>query len=158
MKKIYLTKEGYEKLVNELESLKNVKRKEIVSALEHARSLGDLRENAEYSAAKEALSMNEKRVNELEDKLARVEILDDAKVASDDCAYVGATITLVDLDTNEEFDYKLVDAEESNPVEGLISLASPVGKSLLGHVIGDMIEITVPAGVLKYKIINITRR
>lgn len=156
MERVYLTKEGYEKLSTELEYLKNVKRQEIAKALDHARSLGDLSENAEYDSARDALTANEARIRDLQDKLSRVEIIDDVNISSDG-AYVGAKVKLRDLETDDEFTYKLVGPDESNPMEGLISIVSPVGKALLGHKVGDEVRITIPAGILKYKIIEISR-
>ncbi len=156
MERIYLTREGYAKLVEELEYLKNVKRKEISKALEHARQLGDLRENAEYDAAKEALALNEKRIQELEEKLSRVEIIDETKISTE-AVYLGCRVRLLDLDTNEELEYTLVGAEEANPQEGLISVSSPVGKALLGHRENEIVQIQIPAGILKYKILRISR-
>ncbi len=155
MDRIYLTNKGYEKLADELEFLKNVKRKEISVALEHARSLGDLKENAEYHAAKDAVSQNERRIRELDDKLSRVEIIDDSKIDKDK-AYIGAKLTILDLDTEDEFKYTLVGQDEANALEGLISVTSPVGKSLLGHKKDDIVEVEVPVGKLNYKIIKIT--
>ncbi|MCM8819338.1 MAG: transcription elongation factor GreA [Candidatus Omnitrophica bacterium] len=154
MEPIYLTKSGYEKLVEELEYLKNVKRKEIAKALEHARQLGDLRENAEYESAKQALELNEKRISELEDKLSRAQIIDEK--SSSDVVCLGVKVKLLDLDTNEEFEYKLVGQEEAVPEEGLISISSPVGRALLGHKEADIVTIETPGGSLKYKIIKIS--
>jgi len=156
MNKVYLTREGYERLVQELEHLRNIKRREISKAIEHARSLGDLKENAEYHSAKEAMAHNEKRINELEDKLGRVEIIDDTKIAADK-AFIGAKLKLKDLDTEEEIFYTLVDQNEANALEGLISITSPVGSGLLGHKKGDIIEIKVPAGLLRYELLEISR-
>lgn len=156
MERVHLTREGYEKLTAELEYLKNVKRKEISAALEHARSLGDLKENAEYHAAKEAISYNEKRVSELEDKLSRAEIIDDSKIPRDK-AYIGAKVKLIDLDTSEEVLYSLVGQDEADAMNDMISVTSPVGKALLGHKVDDIIKIEVPAGTLSYKIIDISR-
>jgi len=156
MERVYLTRGGYEKLIEELESFKKVKRREITAALEHARSLGDLKENAEYHAAKDAMSTNEAKIRELDDKLSRVEIIDDSKIDSDK-AYIGAKLTLFDLDTEDEIEYTLVGQEEANAIEGLISVISPVGKALLGHKSGDTIKVDVPAGTLEYKIIKISR-
>ena len=155
-KRIYLTQDGFHKLHDELEYLKNTKRREIAKALEHARALGDLRENAEYSAAKEALAENERRIHELENKLARAEIVSDSNVPTDQ-AFIGARVKVLDLDTEQEDEYTLVGADEANPIEGLISVTSPVGKALLGKGIGDEVDIDVPAGTLKYKIIFISR-
>ncbi|MBU2102955.1 MAG: transcription elongation factor GreA [Candidatus Omnitrophota bacterium] len=155
MERVYLTRDGYEKLMQELEHLKNVKRREIAAATEHARQLGDLKENAEYAAAKEAMSYNEKRIHELEDKLSRAEIIDNSKSALD-AVCVGVKVKLSDLDSGEEIEYSLVGPDEANPVEGLISIVSPVGKALLGHKVDEVVEIAIPAGILKYKIVAIT--
>ncbi len=156
MERVYLTREGYEKLTQELEYLKKIKRKEISKAIEHARSLGDLKENAEYHASKEAMAYNEKRVAELEDKLSRVEIIDETTVASD-AAYIGSKVKLVDLETEDEVNYILVGQDEADPMNDLISTTSPVGKAILGHKLDDIIEIDVPAGILRYKIVKISR-
>jgi len=156
MERVYLTRAGYEKLIEELEHLKKVKRKEISAAIEHARSLGDLKENAEYHSAKDALAANEARVSELEDKLSRVEIIEDNKIDIDK-AYIGAKLKLLDLDTGDEIEYTLVGQEEANASEGLISVTSPIGKALLGHQEGDIVKVDAPAGILEYKIIKISR-
>ena len=156
MERVYLTRAGYEKLIEELEYLKKVKRKEISAAIEHARSLGDLKENAEYHSAKDALAANEARVLELDDKLSRVEIIEDNKIDIDK-AYIGAKLKLLDLDTDNEIEYTLVGQEEANAIKGLISVVSPVGKALLGHQEGDIVKVDVPAGTLEYKIIKISR-
>ncbi|MDD3296426.1 MAG: transcription elongation factor GreA [Candidatus Omnitrophica bacterium] len=156
MERVHLTQKGYERLSEELEHLKKVKRKEITQAIEHARSLGDLKENAEYHSAKEAMSSNEARIRTLEDKLSRVEIIDEKSVAADK-AYIGAKLKISDLDTEEIIEYTLVGQDEADALGGLISVTSPVGKALLGHSCGDIIEIEVPAGTLKYKIIEISR-
>lgn len=155
-KRVYLTQDGFHKLQEDLEYLKNTKRREIANALEHARALGDLRENAEYSAAKEALAENERRIHQLEDKLARAEIVSDSNVPTDK-AFLGSKVKVLDLDTDQEDEYTLVGADEANPMDGLISVTSPVGKALLGKGIGDEVEIDVPAGTLKYKVISISR-
>jgi len=156
MERVYLTRAGYEKLVEELEYLKRVKRKEISADIEHARSLGDLKENAEYHSAKDAMARSEAKVSELEDKLSRVEIIDDSSIDTDK-AYIGAKLKLLDLDTDAEIEYTLVGQEEANAIEGLISVISPVGKALLGHKEGDVIKVDVPAGTLEYEIIKISR-
>jgi len=156
MERVYLTRAGYERLVEELEHLKQVKRKEISAAIEHARSLGDLKENAEYHAAKDAMAKSETRVLELEDKLSRVEIIDGNNSDSDK-AYIGAKLKLLDLDSDDQIEYTLVGQEEANAIEGLISVTSPVGKALLGRKEGDVIKVDVPAGTVEYKIIKILR-
>jgi transcription elongation factor GreA len=155
MERIYLTREGYEKLSKELEYLKNVKRKEIAKALEHARQLGDLRENSEYSAAKESFSFNEKRIQELEARLSRAEIIENLETCQE-TVRIGCKVKILDLSTNAEETYSLVGPDEANPSDGFISISSPVGKALLGHKENDTIEISIPAGILKYKIVKIS--
>jgi len=152
---IYLTQEGYEKLVQELGHLKTVKRRQLAKAVGEARAHGDISENAEYDAAKDAQAHNEKRIRELEDKLSRVRILD--KNIPQDQVLIGATVRLKDMDTEEELEYTLVSELESDFSQGKISLTSPVGSGLLGHKENEVVEIKIPAGILKYKIIRISR-
>ncbi|KJJ85980.1 transcription elongation factor GreA [Candidatus Omnitrophus magneticus] len=154
--KVILTREGYDKLHKELALLKGEKRQEIIRAISEARAQGDLSENAEYDAAKESQAMNEKRIAEIEYVLSRADILDDSRIPKD-TALIGATIKMKDLRSKEEFDYMLVSEAEADYDNNKISLSSPVGKALIGHKIGDIIEIKVPAGVLRYEIIGITR-
>lgn len=154
--KSYLSHEGYEKLRKQLHNLKTVKRRELSKAIGKAREHGDISENADYDAAKEAQGMNEKRIAELEGKLANAEILDDTHMAKDE-ALIGATVKLKDLDSGEELEYTLVSELESDFSQGKISVTSPVGQGLLGHKVKETVEITVPAGVLRYKILKISR-
>ncbi|MFA4853937.1 MAG: transcription elongation factor GreA [Candidatus Omnitrophota bacterium] len=152
---IYLTQEGYEKLSGELEHLKTVKRRQLSKAVGEARAHGDISENAEYDAAKDAQAHNEKRIMDLEDKLARVRILD--KNIPQDQVLIGATVKLKDMDTEEKLEYTLVSELEADFNQGKISITSPVGSSLLGHKENEVVEIKIPAGILKYKIIRISR-
>lgn len=152
---IYLTQEGYEKLSGELEHLKTVKRRQLSKAVGEARAHGDISENAEYDAAKDAQAHNEKRIRELEDKLSRVRILD--KNIPRDQVLIGATVKLKDMDTEEDLEYTLVSELESDFSQGKISVTSPVGSGLLGHKENEVVEIKIPAGILKYKIIRISR-
>ncbi len=152
----FLTKEGCDKLKEELKILKTVKRKEIANALEKARQMGDLSENAEYDSAKQSQAINEKRINELEEKILTARILDNESVSTDK-AYIGAKLKLVDIDSKEEINYMLVTEDEADYAQGKISISSPVGKALLGCKIGDIANIKIPAGVIKYKIIDISR-
>ncbi len=152
---IYLTQDGFEKLVSELEHLKTVKRRQFSKAIGEARAHGDISENAEYDAARDAQAHNEKQIVELEDKLARVRILD--KNIPDDEVLIGATVKLKDMDTQEGLDYTLVSELEADYAVGKISITSPVGSGLLGHKENEVVEIKIPAGVLKYKIIKISR-
>ena len=152
---IYLTQEGYEKLVSELEYLKTVKRRQLSKAVGEARAHGDISENAEYDAAKDAQGHNEKQISELEEKLSRVRILD--KDIPQDQVLIGAKVKLMDMDTEEEMEYMLVSELEADYNQNKISVTSPVGEGLLGHKEGEIAEIKVPAGLLKYKIIKISR-
>ena len=152
----FLTRDGCDKLKEELKILKTVKRKEIANALDKARQLGDLSENAEYDSAKQSQAINEKRIRELEEKILTARILDNENIASDK-AYIGAKLKLLDIDSKEEIQYMLVTEDEADYAAGKISISSPVGKALLGCKIGDIANIKIPAGVLKYKILKISR-
>lgn len=154
MERVHLTQEGYERLMQELEYLKQKKRKEISASIESARLLGDLKENAEYHAAKEAMSENERKIRQLEDKLSRASIIETKNIDREK-AYLGAKVELKDLDSGEEVVYKLVGQEEANPLEDLISIASPVGKALLGKKRKDKIEVEAPVGLIKYEIVKV---
>jgi transcription elongation factor GreA len=152
----YLSREGYEKLRAELEYIKTTRRVQISKEIGIARAHGDISENAEYDAAKEAQGLNEKRISELEDKLAGAKIIDDLDIPKDKI-YIGATVQLKNLDTGEDIQHTLVAADEVDFALGKISISSPVAKGLLGRKEGDIVEIKVPAGILKYKVLKITR-
>ena len=152
---IYMSQEGYEKLVSDLENLKTVKRRMLSKAIGEARAQGDISENSEYDAARDAQAHNEKQITELEDKLARVRILD--KNIPKDEVLIGATVKLLDMDTLEELEYTLVSELEADYNQNKISISSPVGGGLLGHKENEIVEIKIPAGILKYKIIQISR-
>ncbi|MFH1593524.1 MAG: transcription elongation factor GreA [Candidatus Omnitrophota bacterium] len=152
----YLTPEGYEKLRKELEYLKKVRRRELSKEIGKARDHGDISENAEYDAAKEAQGLNEKKVAELEEKLAGAQMLDDTNMPKDE-ALVGATVKLKDMSSGEEMEYMLVSELEADFSESKISVTSPIGKGLLGHKAEEIVEIEAPVGTLKYKILRITR-
>ena len=152
----YLTHEGYEKLRKKLEQLKTTKRRKLAKAVGEARAHGDISENAEYDAAKDAQGMNEKKIAELEQKLSDSQILDDTKIAKDE-ALIGAKVKLKDMDSGEELEYMLVAELEADYAQNKISVTSPVGKGLLGHKVKEIVEIQVPAGTLKYKILKISR-
>lgn len=153
---VYLTKEGFEKLQKELERLKTVERVRISKAIGEARLLGDISENAEYDSAKDAQAHCEARIAELEEKLARVRIIENENIPKDK-AFIGAMVTLIDMDSEAEERYTLVSHEEANYDQGKISIQSPIGKALLGKSLNEVVSINVPAGVLKYKIIKIER-
>lgn len=157
MQYIYLTRKGCEKLTEELKYLKTVKRKEIANALHFARSLGDLRENSEYDAAKHAQALSEIKIAELEEKLIRVKILEEETNIPKDKVSIGSTVKLKDLNSGKELQYTLVAEIESDYDQGKISTTSPVGKGLLGSKKNETIEINIPAGILRYKILKISR-
>lgn len=154
--RVALTREGYEKLKKELDTLKTTKRKEIADDIARARAFGDLRENAEYDAAKNSQAMNEKKISDLENRLSNAQIIDETKIPKDQ-VFVGATVLLKDLKTDEEFSYKIVTQDEANFDEGKISVTSPIAKGLLGLKVGGAAEIKIPAGTLKYKVLKISR-
>ena len=154
--KIPMTREGVEKFKKELEHLKTAKRKEIADDIARARAFGDLRENAEYDAAKNSQAFNEKRIVDMEEKLGRIQIIDETKIPKDQ-VFVGAKVLLKDLKNQEELSYMIVTQDEANFDEGKISVASPIAQGLLGLKVGDTAEIKIPAGTLKYKILKISR-
>jgi len=156
MSEIYLTRAGYEKLRQELEYLKNTKRRELSKAIGEARAQGDISENAEYDAAKEAQGHCEARIAELEGKLSNVHIIEDMDIPADK-VYIGAIVTLKDLDNGEEIQYSLVSPEEADYENNKISMMSPIGKGLMGKAADEEVEIQAPAGTLNYKILKIAR-
>lgn len=156
MKKNYLSKEGYEKLDAELRDLKTRGRKEIAEEIAEARAKGDLSENAEYDAAKEAQGHLEKRIAELENTLATASILDEKDIDTSK-VYLLSTITILNKKTNKEMKYILVSKDEADFKKGKISVDSPIGQAILGKEIGDVVEVDVPAGTLKLEILNIER-
>lgn len=153
---IRLTQEGFDKLEKELKYLKVTKRKEVIQALSDARAHGDLSENAEYDAAKEAQASLEKRIAELTVQLGDAVVIDESAMDKDK-VLVGATVTLEDQKNKQQMKYQLVSKEEADFSAGKISLDSPVGKALVGKKVGDLAEITIPAGKLLYKVIKIER-
>ena len=155
MEAVYLTREGYQKLFQALEDLKK-ERVQISRAIEEARLQGDISENAEYDAAKDAQAHNHARISDTEMKLSQVRIIEDEDIPGDKI-YIGAIVSLCDLDTEEEMQYMMVSSEEASYEENKISIYSPVGKGLMGHAEGEEIDIEVPAGVLRYKVLKIER-
>ena len=156
MKKVYLTQKGYQDMMKELEYLKKTKRREIAREIGKARELGDLSENAEYWAAKEQQAHIEKRIKELEITLSHATIIEHVPLKADEIS-IGATVVLKDMDSKEEISYQLVSQEEADIASNKISVTSPVGEALLGHKVKDIVEIKVPAGTIKYKILKISR-
>jgi len=156
MKKNYLSKEGYEKLDKELRDLKTRGRKEIAEEISEARAKGDLSENAEYDAAKEAQGKLETRIAELENTLATSSIIDEKNI-DDSKAYLLSTVTILNHNTDKEMQYILCSKDEADFKAGKISVDSPIGQAILGKEVGDVVEVKVPAGTLKLEVKNIER-
>lgn len=152
-KKISLTRDGYNKLLAELEHLKGEKRRQIAKDLSEARAMGDISENAEYDAAKEAQAHNEKRIADLENTLSSATIIENVVVTGE--VVLGATVKVRDESSGEEFDFMLVSEAESDFEANKISAASPVGRALMGRKVGDVVEISAPRGAMIYKIVKI---
>ena len=156
MKKNYLSEEGYEKLSKELRKLKTEDRRQIAQDIAEARAKGDLSENAEYDAAKEAQGHLEKRIAELETKLAHAKVLKDEDIKTDK-AYLLSTVTILNKNTDKEMKYTLVSKDEADFKEGKISIESPIGKAILGREKGETVKVDVPAGELELQVLNIER-
>ncbi len=155
MNKEPITVSGLEKLKEELVFLKEKKRPEIVAAIAEARSHGDLKENAEYHAAKEQQSHNEGRIQEIENLIARANVIDVTNIKNDGKVIFGSTVYLQNLDTNEKIEYKLVAKDEADLKKKLIFFQSPIGKGLIGKKKNDLVEIHTPAGVKNFEIIDV---
>jgi len=152
MNKEPITIEGFEKLKTELIFLKEKKRPEIVSAIAEARSHGDLKENAEYHAAKEQQSHNEGRIEEINDIIARADVIDVTKITNEGKVIFGSTVYLINLDTKEKINYKIVGKDEADLKKKLIYYQSPIGKGLIGKMKNDLIEVSTPAGKKNFEI------
>ena len=155
MQKNPITPEGATKLREELHNLKSVERPAVIQAIATAREHGDLSENAEYHAARERQSFIEGRVKEIEDKLARAEVIDPSKLAGDRVAF-GATVKLSNTDTGEEVTYRILGADESDLAKGSISITSPLARSLIGKQVGDEVKMRMPGGERTYEVLEIT--
>jgi len=155
MNKVPITILGLEKLKEELVFLKEKKRPEIVAAIAEARSHGDLKENAEYHAAKEQQSHNEGRIQEIEDLIARANVIDVTTINNDGKVIFGSTVYLQNLDTNEKIEYKLVGKDEADLKKKLIFFQSPIGRGLIGKNKNDLVEISTPAGVKNFEIVDV---
>lgn len=153
---VYLSKAGRIKLEGELRRLKFEERPGIVAEIKRAKELGDLSENAEYHAAKEAQGHLERKIAQLEDKLSRVRTVDTDAIP-DDKVYLFAKVLVRDLDDGEEIEYTVVPPEEADVDNDVISVKSPIGQGLLGKAEGEKVSITIPAGTLNYEIVRITR-
>ena len=147
----YVTAETFEKLKEELQHMKGVERPAASHAIAEAREKGDLKENAEYDAAKEAQGILEAKIKQLEGVIANARILDESNIDTSKVSIL-TRVTLTNLNTKKQVTYKIVSENEADLKQGKISVTSPIGKGLLGKVIGDVAEVTVPAGVLKFKV------
>ncbi len=152
-----MTAAGYAALGEELKRRQQVERPRIIQQIAEARSHGDLSENAEYHAAKEAQSLNEGRIAELEDKIARADVIDVSKLSGKTVMF-GATVTLVDEDTEEEKKYQIVGESEADVKSGKVSITSPIARALIGKTVGDSVEVTAPGGGKSYEILEIAFR
>lgn len=155
MDRVPMTVEGFERMEAELQRLKSEERPRIIAAISEARAHGDLSENAEYHAAKEAQGMNEARVAELEDKLSRAEVIDPTSMSGDVVKF-GATVSLEDEDTEDQVAYKIVGELEANVKEGRVSVTSPIARALIGKTVGDSVEVVTPKGSKAYEILDVS--
>ena len=155
MEKEPITIQGLEKIKQELIFLKEKKRPEIVASISEARSHGDLKENAEYHAAKEQQSYNEGRIQEIEDLISRANVIDITKLNNEGKVVFGSTVYLQNLDTNEKINYKIVGKDEADLKKKLIYFKSPIGKGLIGKNKNDLVEISTPAGLKNFEITDV---
>ena len=152
--KIPITPSGLQKLKDELKKLRSVEMPEIVKAIEVARGHGDLSENADYDAAKNRQGQIVSRITELEDKIARAQVIDPSTLDHDKVVF-GATVKLLDVDSDEEFEYQIVGADESDVKQGKISVQSPIARSLIGKKVGDIAKIITPKGTRELEVLEI---
>ncbi|HET9902713.1 MAG TPA: transcription elongation factor GreA [Xanthobacteraceae bacterium] len=157
MDKIPMTEAGYAALENELKYRQQTERPRIIQQITDARTHGDLSENAEYHAAKEAQSHNEGRIAELEDKLARAEVIDVSKLSGDVIKF-GATVTLIDEDTEEKKVWQIVGEPEADAKKGRISITSPMARALMGKKKGAQVEVVTPSGAKAYEVVKVEWR
>ena len=157
MQKFPMTAEGLARLEEELKQLKSEERPAIIRAIAEARAHGDLSENAEYHSAKEQQSLNEGRIAELEDKLSRAEVIDVTKLSGSTVKF-GATVKLIDEDTEEEKTYRIVGESEADVKSGKVSITSPIARALIGKKTGDSVEVNTPGGGKSYEIVDVAFR
>lgn len=155
MDKKPITPEGQKKLREELDFIKNVKRQEIIDAISEARAHGDLKENAEYHAAREEQGLNEARIRELEDVLSRSQVIEYLDLGVEDRVIFGSTVTINDLDSDETNTYQIVGESEANIELSTISLTTPIAKALLKKEVGDVVEVETPGGIKEVEIVDI---
>lgn len=155
MKQIPMTVRGAEQLREELDFLKNVRRPQIIDAIAEAREHGDLKENAEYHAAREQQGFCEGRIQEIEGKLGNAQIIDVTKMTNNGKVVFGTTVQLVNADTDEEVTYRIVGDDEANIKEGLISVNSPIARGLIGKEVDDSVSISTPGGQVEFDIVSV---
>jgi transcription elongation factor GreA len=151
MEKVPMTESGYTSMIDEVKLLKSVERPRIIRAIEEARAHGDLSENAEYHAAKEAQGWNEARVAELEDKISRADVIDVSKLSGETVMF-GAKVTLIDEDTDVKVSYQIVGDMEADVKKGRISISSPIARAIIGKKKGDSVDVSTPGGGKSYEI------
>jgi len=155
-KQKFITDEGLRRLEDELEELKTVRRKEIAEKIKVALSFGDLSENSEYDEAKNEQAIMEGRIAEIEAQLKNVQVLDESELTTQ-AVHVGSIVTLKEKKSGKAVEYKIVGSTESDPFSGKISDESPIGKALIGHKVGDTVNIEIPAGVIVYTVTKIAK-
>ena len=156
MKEYRITQEGQEKLIKDLDYLVKVKRKEIAERIKHALDFGDISENSEYDQAKNEQATLEERIAKLENILRNAKLIDEDEISTDYVS-IGSKVLVSDIEYDEEMEYTIVGSAEADPYNGRISNESPVGSALLGKKSGDEVDVQVPDGIIKYKIVNIAR-
>ena len=154
MKEVILTADGYKKLQQEIDVLRNDKRREVAERIRVAREFGDIAENAEYDSAKNEQAMLEHKIAQLEERILSARVITKKEI-SKDAVSVGSHVRLRDMQANKTFEYHIVGSAEANPAENKLSNESPVGKAIIGHKKGDVVEVTAPRGSLKFKILEI---
>ncbi len=154
MEKLPITAAGHAALIEELRRRQQEERPRIITMIAEARAHGDLSENAEYHSAKEQQSLNEGRIAELEDKIARADVIDLSKLSGKTIKF-GATVTLVDEDTEEEKKYQIVGETEADVKSGRVSITSPIARALIGKTVGDTVEVNTPGGGKSYEILEV---
>jgi transcription elongation factor GreA len=154
LKEVILTTEGYEKLKQEIEYLQTEKRREVAERIRVAREFGDIAENAEYDDAKNEQAMLEHRIATLEERLLNARVITKKEIPKD-VVSIGSKVRVKNMDANKTFEYHIVGSAEANPAENKLSNESPVGRAIIGHKKGDVVEVSAPRGALKFKILDV---
>ncbi len=155
VERVPMTPGGYKKLKEELHKLKTVDRQEVIKAISFARSLGDLSENAEYETAKNKQSFIEGRIQEVDAKIGRAEVIDPAKITKKDRVVFGLSATLEDVESGDVLTYQIVGEDETDPDNGIISISSPIGRALIGKEIDDDVQVRTPGGIREFIVVGI---